>query len=365
MDSQQIRIKPAILGIKSTVLQDDERELFQDMQPLGFILFSRNLSTPDQIKRLIEDLRSTVNHQQVPILIDEEGGRVSRLPKEYYEKLLPALNFGTTYLTNSEIAKNILHNKFHSLSEQLVDLGFNVNTTPCMDITRTFTHNIIGNRSFAAIEDNDSAHMIDFKMKAIIDLSFQCIKTQYEAGILSVMKHIPGHGVANADSHEKLPVCGQSIQELKTKDFLVFKEVCSKLTREAIPHPWGMTAHIVYNDLSTLPATHSPNIINQIIRQFIGFDGFLISDGLEMHALHGHIYQRAITAIKAGCDAVLHCNGNFDEMSSMLHHIPYITAKSYERFLTSWNFAHTMTTYTSQNISYDNQDNIPSECNIN
>ena len=274
-------MKALILGCQGLELSPEEKENFNKIQPLGFILLERNCKSPEQVRKLIQDLRACVNHSNAPVLIDQEGGRVQRL-KSWCR--FPAAQEFSNDLDG--LKQNVT-----SLSQALKNIHVNVNCAPCCDLIFDGADQIIGDRSFGRDVDN------------VIEKASQWIQSQDLSGITSVIKHIRGHGRAESDSHFALPVVEASIDELKQYDMAVFQALSKKH-----PKAWGMTAHIVYKALDPhLPATLSKTVINDWIRGWIGFEGLLLSDCLHMDALSGPLSKRAEQSLEAGCDVALYC----------------------------------------------------------
>jgi beta-N-acetylhexosaminidase len=288
----------AIYGCAGLVLSADERDFFRQARPWGFILFGRNIQDPDQVRRLTQALRETLGEDAVPILIDQEGGRVARLQPPHWHERAPAACFGAVYASNPELAREAVYLNARLIARDLAGLGINVDCLPVLDVPIAGSHDIIGDRAFAA----DPA--------TVIDLGRAQIEGLMEGGVLPVMKHIPGHGRAGSDSHLALPRVGASAEELSASDFVTFRSLNQC--------PIAMTAHVVYESIDPQrPATTSPKVIRDVIRGEIGFDGLLMSDDLSMQALDGPLDVRAKAALFAGCDVVLHCNGGMDEMSEV------------------------------------------------
>ena len=285
----------AIYGCGGLTLSAEERAFFRDVRPWGFILFGRNIQTPDQVRSLIRALRETVGDASAPVLIDQEGGRVARLKPPHWHVRLPAARFGELHDRDPESAREATYLNARLIAHDLAGLGINVDCLPVLDVPVTGAHDIIGDRAFA----HDPA--------TVIDLGRAQIEGLVEGGVLPVMKHIPGHGRAGADSHLALPRVDASAEELSASDFVTFRslDLC----------PMAMTAHVVFDSIDPQrPATTSPKVIRDVIRGEIGFEGLLLSDDLSMQALDGPLDVRARAALFAGCDVVLHCNGEMDEM---------------------------------------------------
>jgi len=285
----------AIFGCAGTALAAEERDFFRDIQPWGFILFGRNVADPDQIRRLVADLRETVGDSSAPVLIDQEGGRVARLTPPHWKERPTAQVFADLHNRAPEEAREAAYLNARLIARDLTDLGINVDCLPVLDVPVEGAHDIIGDRAYGR------------DPSVIIDLGRAVIEGMIEGGVLPVMKHIPGHGRAGADSHLDLPRVSATAEELSASDFVTFRSLAHC--------PLAMTAHVVYEAIDAQrPATTSPKVIRDVIRGEIGFDGLLMSDDLSMQALSGSLDHRAKASLFAGCDVVLHCNGNLAEM---------------------------------------------------
>lgn len=286
-----------IYGCEGLKLSPSERDFFTDVKPVGFILFARNIDTPKQVKVLIEDLRATVGWK-CPVLIDQEGGRVERLKAPYWLSHAPMADFGALYKNDPDAAIRALSLNIKSISHMLWELGVTVNCTPVLDIPVEGAHDIIGDRAFSFDKD-----IVAALGQVVAD---SCI----DSAVTPVIKHIPGHGRAFSDSHEDLPIVETSCAELDDTDFTSFSAVNA-------PNYWGMTAHVLYKDIDKdLPATLSPLIIKEIIREQMGFDGFLLGDDVFMKALdpYGDLTARVKDSLDAGLDTALFCHGDVKEM---------------------------------------------------
>lgn len=302
----------AILGCQGPVLTAEETAFFRDVRPWGFVLFRRNIDTPDQVRALTAALRAAVDDPDAPILIDQEGGRVQRLRGAHWKPRPPAAAFGTISRQNPRAARDLAYDNARVMGAELLDLGVNVDCTPCVDVPVEGAHNIIGDRAFG----ND-AWVVASLGQAVID-------GMLDSGVLPVVKHIPGHGRARADSHMELPVVDTPREELERTDFTPFRALARA--------PLGMTAHVVYSDIDpTAPATTSKKVIDEIVRGFIGFDGLLMTDDLTMRALKGTLAERVKASIAAGCDMILHCTRNMDEMREIAEATPLLSGKALER----------------------------------
>lgn len=316
--------RAVIFGCSGPHLTQEEQQFFQRVQPLGFILFERNCETPQQIQKLVSDLRSCVQHAHVPILIDHEGGRVTRLKIPYWRKYPPANTWGHIADQDLERAQKCVSSLGYIMGCDLAELGITVNCAPILDVPMPEAHPIIGDRAF-----HDSPETCAI-------LAHAYLQGMARAGIIGVIKHLPGHGRALSDSHLALPVVHASFDELNATDFQSFRTLCEHLYRRESYSPWGMTAHICYTALDeTHLATQSHTIITSTIRQTIGFRGFLVSDCLTMNALAGDYERRAARSLAAGCDAVLHCNGKLEEMILVACGTTPLTENAWERLSAS------------------------------
>ena len=302
----------AIYGCAGTGLSADERDFFRDVKPWGFILFARNISDSVQVKVLVAQLRETIGDTNAPVLIDQEGGRVARLKPPHWKTRPPAASFGALYAANPEAAREATYLNARLIAHDLTQLGINVDCLPVLDVPVPGAHGIIGDRAFAA----DPA--------TIIALGRAQIEGLLDGGVLPVMKHIPGHGRAGADSHLALPRVDASIEELSASDFVTFRSLDQC--------PIAMTAHVVYESIDPQrPATTSPKVIRDVIRGEIGFEGLLMSDDLSMKALDGPLSVRAKAALFAGCDLALHCNGDMEEMRDVATEVKILDGAALKR----------------------------------
>ena len=277
-----------IVGIKALNLSLNEKQLLQERQPLGVILFSRNIKNPKQILNLTQSIKKIIGKQAM-ILIDQEGGRVTRLNKNYWKTYPDANYFGNIANSNLDKAKSLTYKNFKDIGKNLNKLGINYNCAPVLDLKIKGASSVIGNRAFSRSPE------------IVSQLSLQACKGLLSENVFPIIKHIPGHGRAKVDSHFYLPTIKSSKKVLK-EDFYPF----IKLNKQ----PFAMIAHIKYLDLDKEKcATYSKKIIN-FIKNKLGFEGILFSDDLCMKALKGSFINRARNAIKAGCDIVLHCEPN-------------------------------------------------------
>ncbi|WP_262696363.1 beta-N-acetylhexosaminidase [Kordiimonas aquimaris] len=301
-------MKPVIFGCSGPVLTDTERVFFEEQQPVGFILFARNIQTPQQVKTLTADLRLCVNRSDVLILIDQEGGRVQRMTSPHWRKYPPMMTFGLAAAHDEALARQALNLNCRLIADDLRRVGINTNCLPLLDVPITDADPIIGDRAFG-----QSPQIIAEYGQLVID-------TFMQSGVLPVMKHIPGHGRATVDSHLALPRVSEPLDVLEKTDFAPFKAVRNC--------PLGMTAHVVYQSIDDVnTATLSEDVIKNVIREYIGFDGLLMTDDLSMKALEGSLDDLASRSLAAGCDIVLHCNGDMAEMTAISHALDGIYAE--------------------------------------
>ncbi len=302
----------AIYGCAGTSLSAAEKDFFREVKPWGFILFARNISDSEQVKALIAQLRETVTDDSAPVLIDQEGGRVARLRPPHWHERPPAARFGALYVDNPEAAREACYLNARLIAHDLASLGINVDCAPVLDVPVAGAHDIIGDRAFAP----DPA--------TIITLGKAQIEGLMDGGVLPVMKHIPGHGRAGADSHLSLPRVSAKAAELSASDFVTFRSLSQC--------PIAMTAHVVYESIDPQrPCTTSAKVVREVIRGEIGFDGLLMSDDLSMKALDGPLAVRARQALFAGCDLVLHCNGDMDEMRDVASEVKELRGPALRR----------------------------------
>lgn len=314
-ERKRIKIPRAVIfGCAGLRLTDAERRFFANADPLGFILFARNVETPDQVRALVRDLRKTVSRADAPILIDQEGGRVQRLRPPHWRDAPPAASFAR--IAEEDETRACLAAKLNArlIADELFDLGITVDCAPVLDVPVPGAHDIIGDRAYGDTP------------KRIAALGRAVAEGLIAGGVLPIIKHIPGHGRAMADSHLALPVVDAPLAVLTESDFAAF--------RLLVDMPWAMTAHVVYAAIDPeRPATLSSKVITDIIRGLIGFDGVLISDDLSMKALGGAYQDRAKAALAAGCDLVLHCNGDMAEMRAVAEGTAQLTPESHKRLV--------------------------------
>ncbi|WP_281982895.1 glycoside hydrolase family 3 N-terminal domain-containing protein [Thalassorhabdomicrobium marinisediminis] len=295
-----MRFNAAIFGPEGPVLTDWERGFFRDTRPFGFILFARNVEDPNQLGRLCDDLREVAGHD-APILVDQEGGRVQRLRAPHWREWLPPLE----QMQRARDPLRAMWLRYRLIAAELRQVGIDANCAPCADITSRKTHPFLRNRCYGG----DAA--------TVLDAARAVAEAHLAGGVLPVMKHIPGHGLAAVDSHKDLPRVDAARADLEAQDFVPFTGLADL--------PLGMTAHVIYEAIDPdAPATTSRTVMN-VIREQIGFQGFLMTDDIGMDALDGTPAQRAHRAILAGCDAVLHCNGKAPEIAAVAETVGEMT----------------------------------------
>jgi len=312
-ETRSARPRAVIFGCLGASLNDDERRFFRDCNPLGFILFARNCETPEQIKALVGELRASVGRDDAPVLIDQEGGRVQRLKPPLWPAYPSARKLvDGVRQSNPEHLSEAVYLNARLIAHDLIALGIDVNCTPVVDVPGAGSHEIVGDRAYGD-DPGIVAEMGEIVCEGML-----------AGGVMPVIKHIPGHGRATTDSHHELPVVTASRAELEQVDFTPFR----RLSRM----PWAMTGHLMFPELDpNRSATHSAIIINDIIRDDIGFDGVLCTDDLSMKALGGSYRQRAERSLAAGCDVVLHCNGEMEEMTAVAEGVDDLTDKAMVR----------------------------------
>jgi beta-N-acetylhexosaminidase len=300
-----------ITGVGGLALTDRERAFLREAQPWGFILFRRNVASPQQLRGLIDEMRDALG-RRAPILIDQEGGRVQRLGPPHWPVYPPGAAYGTAYDRDRDQGLAAARLGARLIAADLFELGIDVDCLPLADVPVRNADPIVGDRAYG----NEPG-----KVAAIAKAVAQGLDA---GGVLPVLKHIPGHGRAGVDSHKKLPVVGTDRALLEATDFAAFVPLADL--------PMAMTAHVVFTAIDPVaPATVSPTIVREVIRGSIGFDGLLMSDDISMEALSGSVGERARDAIAAGCDVVLHCNGNMNEMAAVAAGVPHLAGEAARR----------------------------------
>src|SRR4051794_31559296 len=301
-----------ITGVSGTELTAAEREFIRSERPWGFILFKRNVETPAQVVALVAELRAVAGFANVPVLIDQEGGRVQRLGPPHWPVYPPGAIFAGLYDTDSALGLTAARLSARLIAADLLELGITVDCLPLADVPVAGADAVIGNRAYGT------------EPAKVAGIARAVTEGLVQGGVLPVLKHIPGHGRATADSHFGLPTVDTSRDELNRTDFAAFQPLADL--------PMAMTAHVVFSALDPAqPATTSATIINQVIRGVIGFQGLLMSDDVSMNALAGTIAERTRAIVNAGCDMILHCNGKLDEMRDVARETPELTGEALAR----------------------------------
>jgi beta-N-acetylhexosaminidase len=301
-----------ITGVSGPELTGAEREFIRSERPWGFILFKRNIETPAQVILLVRELREAIGDPDAPVLIDQEGGRVQRLGPPHWPVYPPGAVFGALYDVDRPLGLTAARLSARLMAADLIELGVTVDCLPLADVPVAGADAVIGNRAYGTEPGKVAAIA-----RAVTDGLEQ-------GGVLPVLKHIPGHGRATADTHFRLPEVDTSKMELERTDFAAFQPLADL--------PMAMTAHVVFSALDPAqPATTSATIIQQVIRGVIGFQGLLMSDDVSMNALAGSIAERTRAIFAAGCDMVLHCNGKLDEMREVAAETPELSGQALQR----------------------------------
>jgi beta-N-acetylhexosaminidase len=301
-----------ITGVSGTELSAEERAFLAAERPWGFILFKRNIETAAQVAALVRELRNAVGNPDAPVLIDQEGGRVQRLGPPNWPVYPPGALFGTLYDIDPALGLAAARFSARLIAADLIELGVTVDCLPLADLPVAGADAVIGNRAYGTDPT---------KVAAIARAVTEGLQ---QGGVLPVLKHIPGHGRATADTHFRLPEVDTAKTELEKTDFAAFRPLADL--------PMAMTAHVVFSALDPAhPATTSATIIEQVIRGVIGFQGLLMSDDVSMNALAGSIAERTRAIVTAGCDMVLHCNGKLDEMREVARETPELSGKALQR----------------------------------
>ncbi len=291
-----------ICGIKGMYLSDEEKKFLRRYKPWGIILFSRNIKSIKQTQILTNSIKKLFRNENFRILIDEEGGRVSRLRNLIDNSIFTAKYFGDLYKINNKKFEVYFSVYVKQISYLLRTLGININSVPVLDIRRFKSHSIIGDRSYSS------------NKKIVSKIGDICIQKFHSNRIATIIKHIPGHGLSKSDSHRKLPIINNKIDYLFKNDFNVFKNKSSLL---------AMTGHLLFKNIDREPVTHSIKII-KLIRNKIGFKNLIITDDLSMKALKYSLEENVKKSFLAGCNLALHCNGNLKEMTIVAKNSPKI-----------------------------------------
>ena len=313
--------KAFISGCAGLALSDAERRFFAATRPCGLILFKRNCETPEQIRALIACFKETLESNEPLVLIDQEGGRVQRLRPPYWRNMPPARCYGRMYETDPKLATQAAFAGARLIARELYGLGITANTTPVLDVSQKGAHEIIGDRAFSTDPE------------IVVALGRAVMEGCLAGGVLPVIKHVPGHGRAKADSHLALPRIDAAARDLEAIDFRPFRAL-----RDA---PLAMTAHVLLPSFDDRrPASISPVIMDEVIRNWMGLTGLVMSDDLGMKALGGPFAGRACGVIEAGCDVALHCGGDLAEMVEVESAVPPLQGLALERFARARDLLH-------------------------
>ncbi|CAG0972859.1 MAG: beta-N-acetylhexosaminidase [Rhizobiaceae bacterium] len=309
-----IESKAMILGCAGKSLTVDEVRFFRDERPWGFILFARNIGEPAEIRDLVASMRDCVGRNDAPVFIDQEGGKVQRLRPPIAPNYPPGAAVGALYRQDRGTGLRASWLLARLLACDLRRLGITADCMPVLDVPVVGANDVIGSRAYGR------------EPRTVAALGRAAAEGLMAGGVLPVMKHVPGHGRAAADSHLALPVVDTPLEELGVHDFAPFKALNDL--------PMAMTAHVVYTAIDPdRPATTSPKVIQDIVRGEIGFDGLLVSDDTSMKALSGDFPEKAAAILAAGCDLVLHCNGVMEEMAGIASRTGSLAGRSLERAL--------------------------------
>lgn len=300
-----------ITGLSGLTISANERAFLKEARPWGLIIFKRNVNSPEQVTELTSSFRDAVGWA-APVLVDQEGGRVQRLGPPHWPAYPPGARYGALFDREEALGLSAARLAGHLIAAELRVLGIDVDCLPLADVLIAGADPVIGDRAYGSEPG---------KVAAIAGAIAQGLLA---GGVLPVVKHLPGHGRATADSHRKLPVVDTDRTTLEATDFVAFRPLAGL--------PLGMTAHVVFSAIDPVaPATTSVTMVHEVIRGFIGFRGLLMSDDVSMKALSGTIAERSRAAIAAGCDVVLHCNGNLNEMTAVAGQAPALTGEAAKR----------------------------------
>lgn len=311
-------LKAIILDPTGPVLTDAERDLFAREKPAGFILFQRNCVDKDQVRKLVADLRAAVGRDDIPVLIDQEGGAVARLRQPNFTEYPSAKSFGEKYTANTNDGLAAAEESFRLMAADLLDLGITVNCAPVADVPSPECHVFLsGSRTYS----EDPA--------AVSALSAAVCRGLLAGGVTPVIKHIPGHGRATVDSHHGLPQVAASRADLEKTDFVPFRDLAASSLHTAL---WAMAAHVVYASLdANAPATMSAEVTAKVVRGNLGFDGVLIADDISMKALTGSVADKVRGTLAAGMDLTMLCNASLEDRAAALEACPKVTPQAAAR----------------------------------
>jgi beta-N-acetylhexosaminidase len=300
-----------ITGLAGLTISANERAFLREAAPWGLIVFKRNVSTPEQVSDLTRSFRDIVGWE-APVLVDQEGGRVQRLGPPSWPAYPPGVRYGALYDREPKAGLAAARMAGHLIASDLATLGIDVDCLPLADVPVAGSDGVIGDRAYG-LEPGKVARIAGAIAEGLL-----------AGGVLPVLKHLPGHGRAMADSHKALPVVSTDRATLESTDFAAFRPLAGL--------PLGMTAHVVFSAIDPVaPATTSVTMVREVIRGFIGFQGLLMSDDISMGALSGSIADRSRAALSAGCDLVLHCNGDLHEMTEVAGVVPQLAGEAARR----------------------------------
>ena len=301
-----------ITGVAGTALTAQERAFLRDAEPWGLIVFKRNVETPDQLAGLVDSFRAAVGRADAPVLVDQEGGRVQRLGPPHWPSYPAGAQYGRIWDRDPASALEAARMGARLIANDLMALGIDVDCLPLADVPTPDADPVVGDRAYG-----ESAEKVAAIAGAIAD-------GLMEGGVLPVLKHLPGHGRATADSHHRLPTVTADRATLEAVDFAAFRPLAGLAL--------GMTAHVVFSAYDPVaPATTSVTMVQDVIRDSIGFEGLLMSDDISMGALSGTLAERSAAALTAGCDVILHCNGSIEEMRAVAGAVPALTGDAGRR----------------------------------
>jgi beta-N-acetylhexosaminidase len=301
-----------ITGISGPALTTDERSFLREAEPWGLVVFKRNVETPDQLRGLVAGFREAVGRADAPVLVDQEGGRVQRLGPPHWPSYPPGAQYGRIWERDPASALEAARMGARLIANDLLAVGIDVDCLPLADVPTRDADLVIGDRAYG-----ESAQKVAAIAAAVAD-------GLMEGGVLPVLKHLPGHGRATADSHHRLPTVTADRASLEAVDFAAFRPLAGLVM--------GMTAHVVFSAFDPVaPATSSVTMVQEVIRDSIGFEGLLMSDDISMGALSGSLAERSVAALAAGCDVILHCNGSTDEMHAVAGAVPVLSGKPERR----------------------------------
>jgi beta-N-acetylhexosaminidase len=307
-----MRERAFITGVSATVLTSQEWLFLREAEPWGLILFKRNIETPEQVRGLVADFRAAVGRADAPVLVDQEGGRVQRLGPPHWPSYPAGAQYGRIWERDQASALEAARMGARLIAHDLITLGIDVDCLPLADVPAADADPVIGDRAYG-----ESADKVAAIAGAIAD-------GLMEGGVLPVLKHLPGHGRATADSHDRLPTVTADRASLEAVDFAAFRPLAGLAM--------GMTAHVVFSAYDPVaPATTSVTMVQDVIRDSIGFEGLLMSDDISMGALSGSLAERSAAALAAGCDLILHCNGRIEEMRAVAEAVPALAGAAARR----------------------------------